>query len=167
MNASTLIQMISLGAAGFGLLMLLVNLFQMRKENWLRPLQSVLIVLCFAFPSALLLVASGGMLNYVTAAVFLVLGLLIGLLIGARLKMRRVPGGVMGKRSRIPTFMWGLASLASPLLARLGSPAWYALGLMGVLFGLGLVLGCEGVLFLRALVLGRGAQPAAQAAPRP
>jgi hypothetical protein len=163
MSTSSLIQFLSIGSAAFGLIMLFVSMFQMRKEAWLKPFQSVIMLVAFTFPAIMLLVASGGMLNYALGAVFLGLGLLIGLIIGVRLKLRSANGGVRGKRSRFPVFMWGLASLATPLLARTGSPALYALGMMGVLFGLGLVAGCEGVLFFRTLVLGRRARKSALA----
>ena len=39
MNANSLTQIVSLGSALFGLVMLIVNLFQMRKEAWLKPIQ--------------------------------------------------------------------------------------------------------------------------------
>ena len=137
----------------------------MRKEAWLKPLQSVIMLVSFTVPTILLLNASGGMVNYTLGAGFLGLGLIIGLIIGLRLKLRSASGGVRGKRNRFPVFMWGLASVATPLLARTGSPALYALGLMCVLFGLGLVAGCEGVLFFRTLAQGRRARRLALASP--
>ena len=167
MSTSSLIQYISLGSVLFGMVMLpgRVSLFQMRKEAWLKPLQSVIMLVSFTVPTILLLTASGGMVNYTLGAGFLGLGLIIGLIIGLRLKLRSASGGVRGKRSRFPTFMWGLPGLVTPLLARTGSPALYALGLMGVLFGLGLVVGSEGILFFRTLIQGRQARKLALASP--
>jgi hypothetical protein len=152
MKTGSLIQFISLGSAAFGFVMLFVSLFQLRKETWLKPIQSVVILLSFIFPTVMLIFSSGAMLNYLLGAVFLALGLLIGLVTGMRTKLRGADGGgVIGKRSRFPTFMWSLPSL-------------------GILFGLGLVVSSEGILFFRLLMFKAptpGAYPAQYQAPYP
>ncbi|MHC1783259.1 MAG: hypothetical protein AB9891_11000 [Anaerolineaceae bacterium] len=162
MTTLSLPQLISLGSAAFGLVMLFVSLFQMSRETWLKPFQSIMMVFCYAFPTAVLLYASKASVNYILGAGFAGLGLLIGIFIGARIGLRGASGGIFGSRSRFPTFVWSLSSLATPLTALTGLPALFALGVMGILFGFGMVIASEGTLFLR-LVFFKSPAPAGNA----
>jgi hypothetical protein len=151
MNATLLFTLITLVAGGFGMVMLVIMLRQMRKETRLTVFTPILALAGTILTTLLYLLISRSPLNLALAAGIVCVGLIIGLLEGLATRIYVQGNQVVGKRSGIYLVLWGLAYLVTIGFAQMNNAGLHAFGLMGLAFGLGMSLGSNLNLFFRRL----------------
>jgi hypothetical protein len=130
----------------------LINFRKPRKITLLATFMSGLIALLGL--AAMLLLGGLWLEPYLGVPLFMI-GLLLGYLRGAAVRLNWERDQVLGRNSILFLILWGLSLALSQLLGLLGSPLLASLGLIPVVFTSGLQAGLFGHLFLRRLIMGR------------
>lgn len=146
-----------LGTLGsvFAAVMTALSMINYRKPRKITTL-SIFLSGLISLLSLAAMVWLGGMrlASYLSAPLFMI-GLLLGYLRGAGVKLNWENGQVIGRNSILFLILWGLSLALSQLLGLFGSPLLASLGLIPVFFTTGLQAGLFGHLFLRRLIMGR------------
>ncbi len=148
---------IILGTLGsvFAVVMTALSMINYRKPRKITVLSTFLSGL-ISLLSLAAMVWLGGMrlASYLSAPLFMV-GLTLGYLRGAGVKLNWENGQVIGRNSILFLILWGLSLALSQLLGLFGSPLLASLGLIPVFFTTGLQVGLFGHLFLKRMIMGR------------
>ncbi len=154
---------ITLLAGAFSFFMLVITIWMMRRETRVSRLAPFIAVGTTLLGTFLYVVITRAPVNSILAWGFVGFGFLIGLLQGQSTRLYYRGRTIFGKRSTAYLVLWGLAYLVSLALAHVGNAALYAIGILGMMFGLGTTVGANLNLFVRQLVL--RPQPASPALP--
>jgi hypothetical protein len=142
---------ITLIAGAFSTLMLILSIRKMRQETRLSRLAPIVAMGTTLLTTAVYLVINGAPVNGLLAGLLLVLGFAIGLGEGQMTRLYYRGKTLIGKRSVGYLILWGLAYLATMLLAQLGNAALHAVGILTMLFGLGTAMASNLVLLLKQM----------------
>jgi hypothetical protein len=135
----------------FGLFLFAV--WQTRRETRLTLPAPLIAIGMTALTTLLYVWLSGATVNTITAGVLLIPGLLIGSLEGQAARVYYRGNTIVGKRRVASLVLWGLAYLVTVLLAQFGSALLHAIGILGMVFGVGVSVGSNTILFIRHLTL--------------
>lgn len=149
MTTNLIAQIITLAASAFSLLVLLVTIWQMRKESRVSKLAPLIAIATTLLTTLVYVFITGASVNWITASVLLALGFLIGLGQGRATRVYYRGAQVVAKRSIGYLILWMLAYLVTIGLAQWGSGLLHAVGILGMIFGTGAAMGANLVLFIR------------------
>jgi hypothetical protein len=142
---------------GLGILltlgMTLLSVAALRKE---RPvaLMAPLLSLCLSGMTLLSFWAlSGARLRWALAGLCFAIGLLVGLVRGATIGMRRRAGRVYARQPWLPLLSWGGSLALAQVSSGLGSALWACLGLIPLVVSTGTQVGLHGTLCVRRLLI--------------
>ena len=144
----------TLGSA-FAVVFTILSMINYRKPRKITILSTFLSGLISLLSLAAMTVLGGMSLNLELGFPLFIVGLLLGYLRGAAVKMNWENGQVIGRNSILFIVLWGLSLALSQLLGLLGAPLLASLGLIPVVFTTGLQAGLFGHLFLRRLIMGK------------
>ncbi len=144
----------TLGSA-FAVVFTILSMINYRKPRKITILSAFLSGLISLLSLAAMTVLGGMSLNLELGFPLFIVGLLLGYLRGAAVKMNWENGQVIGRNSILFIVLWGLSLALSQLLGLLGAPLLASLGLIPVVFTTGLQAGLFGHLFLRRLIMGK------------
>lgn len=131
------------------LIILAQTIRKLLEETPISILMPIVSIGATAFITLLYLFFTGAPINWLLAAPLLIVGTLIGLGEGQLTRLYYRGSAVMGKRSAGYLILWGLAYLFTLALAQFGSAALHAVGVLTMLFGVGIAFGSNVVLLLK------------------
>lgn len=146
-------QIITLIAGTFSAAMLVITILMMRRETRVSRLAPFIAIGTTLLSTFFYMMITNAPVNSVLVWGFIGFGFLIGLMQGQSTQIYYRGKAIFGKRGTAYLVLWGLAYLVSLALAQLGNAALYAVGILGMMFGLGTTVGANLNLFVRQIFL--------------
>lgn len=153
MSTNAIPQIITLVAGAFSAVMLIITILMMRQETRISRLAPFIAIGTTLLSTFFYVLITNAPVNSILVWGFICFGFVIGLLQGQSTKIYYRGKVIFGKRGTAYLVLWGLAYLVSLALAQLGNAALYAVGILGMMFGLGITIGANLNLFVRQVLL--------------
>ena len=130
-----------------------VMLFTFRKPRRITAASSLASILISLLLPAIFLIITGARPDLRLMLPFFSLGLLLGYIRGAMMKLEFVGDQVVGRHSRIFLLLWGFSLALNQALSSLDSSILMAFGLAALFLSTGTQVGFYGILAVRRLAL--------------
>jgi hypothetical protein len=130
-------------AGAAGLAMLVVTIRKMRRETRLSRVTPVVAILALVVATGLYVYLTGVRIHWLLGAPLPVLGFFIGRAEGKLARMRSQGGVAVGKRTMGYLVVWGLGYLLTVIMAQMGKAGLHAGGVLLMLLGAGMAVGCN------------------------
>jgi len=125
---------------------LIKTIRKMRQETRMSRLTPIVAIGATLLTTWLYLFLTGAEVNWLLVLLLLALGFLIGLAEGQFTRLYYRNATMVGKRSVGYLILWGLAYLLTMALAQWGDAGLHAIGVLSMMFGLGMAVGSNYVL---------------------
>jgi len=145
------LRVISFAAVLVALVFLVVAIRRVRGETAASPLAPALAIILTVAGTFLYLVLTGAPLNPVPAVVAALLGFLLGLAEGGRVRLGRRGSMLVRHGGAGYLVVWGVALVLAAALGQAGYAAAQAAGILAMVFAAGWATGANGLLLLRVL----------------
>ncbi len=152
---------------GFAAIMLLLSIRKMSEEVYVPKIAPLITIAVTALAVFAYIALTRTPINWTLAGALAAGGFVLGGLEGQMTRLAYRGPIIVGKRSVGYLVFWGLAYVLTMLLTATGDSALHAVGVMTLMFGLGITVGDNTVLLWRQLFLKRPPAPASLPAPRP